>query len=101
MPADVSNAQTVMVTVPDNAILEEGAWQRINLAASGGGADGATRNVNFYFRDHDVAPAPELDVSRSGQELVEGGDAVTIFCVAHRGCRVRMSDGDEDPGREI
>ena len=83
------------VTVPDNAIPEEDGWQRINLAASGGGADGATRNVNFYFRDNDGSK-PALTVSGSGQDLVEGGDAVA-FSVWNTECAEWGCNGDGDP----
>ena len=47
---DESNAQTVTVTVPDNAIPEEDGWAvALYLAASGGGADGATRRCKFLL----------------------------------------------------
>ena len=45
---DENNFQTVTVSVPDNTILEADAIQRINLAALGGGVDGATESVDFY-----------------------------------------------------
>ena len=44
---DDSNAQTVTVTVTDNAIPEEDGWQRIDLAAAGGRADGRSRSCEF------------------------------------------------------
>ena len=72
---DENNAQTVTVSVPDNAVLEADAIQRINLAASGGGADGATESVDFYFYDNDK---PELQVSQSDTDLDEGGDSETF-----------------------
>ena len=83
---DENNAQTVTVSVPDNAVLEADAIQRINLAASGGGADGATESVDFYFYDNDN---PELQISQSGSSLDEGGDSETFLCGSPR-FRVRM-----------
>ena len=74
---DESNAQTVTVTVPDNAIPEAGGWQRIILAASGGGADGATGNVDFYFRDDDK---PELEISGSEPGPGRRRRRSDIFC---------------------
>ena len=68
-------AQTVTVSVPDNTIIEASAPQRVRLAASGGGADGQTESVWFWFYDND---APELEVSQSGQGLFEGAAPETF-----------------------
>ena len=47
----------------------------VDLAASGGGADGQTESVWFRFEDND---APELVVSQSGRDLVEGAAPETF-----------------------
>ena len=70
-----SEAQTVTVSVPDNATVEPTALQRINLAASGGGADGKTARVSFWFYDGDDLG---LQVSQSGETLIEGGGSETF-----------------------
>ena len=70
-----SEAQTVEVSVPDNATIEPTAYQRIDLAASGGGADGKTARVGFWFYDGDDLG---LQVSQSGESLIEGGDSETF-----------------------
>ena len=65
-----SDAKDVEVSVPNNATVEPTAFQRINLAASGGGADGKTARVGFWFYDGDDL---SLQVSQSGETLIEGG----------------------------
>ena len=74
-PDNWDAAQTVTVSVPDNTIIEANAPQRVDLAASGGGADGQTESVHFWFYDND---APELEVSQSGQGLFEGAAPETF-----------------------
>ena len=64
------------MSVPeDTNIIEASAPQRVNLAASGGGADGKRARVYFWFYDNDV---PDLKVSQSGQGLVEGAAPETF-----------------------
>ena len=82
-----STAQTVTVSVPDNATVEPTAYQRINLAASGGGADGKTARVGFWFYDGDDLG---LQVSQSGETLIEGRGLGDIFCESDQESRVRM-----------
>ena len=68
------DAQTVTVTVQDNAIIDADGRQRIDLAASGGGADGATARARFDFRDND---RPAVTLTASPNPVTEG-TAVTI-----------------------
>ena len=71
-----SDAKDVEVSVPNNATVEPTAFQRINLAASGGGADGKTARVGFWFYDGDDL---SLQVSQSGETLIEGGSSEDVF----------------------
>ena len=75
-PENWSEAQTVSVSVPDNTTIDANAFQRVNLVASGGGADGAGASVDFWVFDND---ASTLEVTMSATpNPVDEGSSVTI-----------------------
>ena len=75
---DKDDAKTVTVSAADNDVEDdENAVVGIDLAASGGGADGATDTVWFYFIDNDGASGPTITLSASPNPVTEGSK-VTI-----------------------
>ena len=75
---DEDDAVTVTVTAAENDVEDdENAVVGIDLAASGGGADGATDTVWFYFIDNDDATGPNVTLSALPNPVGEGSK-VTI-----------------------
>ena len=72
---DEDDAQTVTVSVPDDNVFADEGWQRVDLEATGGGANRARGNADFYFYDNDEATTVTLTASPNP---VTEASAVTI-----------------------